>query len=108
MKEREKYVGRFTEIIDRTGLVELESYEGDGNWETNIFPQRIFEGHVDIELGNIAVAEARGFGHFLTMRGRAPTDKEYQYIKQRHAEADARIQKRLDDLPDDLFGNEPI
>ena len=95
---KEKYVGRFTEIIDQTGLVELESYEGDGEWKTHIFPQRIFEGHVEIELGNVAVAEASSFSHFTTMRGRAPTPKERQYIKQRSAEAKAEMMKDLKEI----------
>lgn len=100
MISKETYVGKIIEINageDRVNEVEVDCYLGDEGWSAIRVPMNIFKGRVEIELENYAAFEIRQYEGFTITEGRQPTPKEEQYLKQREAEHEAQMQKKLDD-----------
>jgi len=100
MPEKTVVVGHITEIINETGLVEIEEPDGNDGWKTHTVPKSMIEGYVKMELGEHVAVEVRDYGKFAVGNARPLTKKEEQYLRQRFARADAEIQKTLEELED--------
>ena len=101
--EEKTIVGHITEIIDETNLVEIEEPHGNDDWKSHTLPQPVFDGHAEVELGEHVAVEVREYDRFTVAEARPLTKKEKQYLKQRFARADAKTERMLDRLSEDLF-----
>lgn len=106
--EKVTIVGHIVEIIDETGLVEIEEPKGNDDWKSHTVPQSMIEGHAKIELGEHVAVEVRDYGTFAVGNARPLTKKEKQYLRQRFARADAELQETLDELEDNGIFDEPL
>lgn len=97
--EKVTVVGHIVEVIDKTGLVEIEEPAGSiDNWKSHVVPQSMIEGHVKIEIGEYVAVEVRDYGSFAVGNARPLTEKEDQYLRQRFAKANAELQEKMDEL----------